>query len=309
MKLKKGLKKNHTPNNIFLEEYLGVLKLEKNLSDNTVSSYNNDISALLNFFEQRNISDFSQVKQSDLNSFFRLLARIGLTGKSAKRYHSSLKGFFKYLFKSSYILKNPFDKIPSPKISKSLPAVLSFNEIDLILSQPDIEDKLGLRDKAMLETFYACGLRISELINLHIADLFFKEEVIRVFGKGSKERIVPVGSSAVKWINKYLMKSRILIERKDKSENILFINFRGNKLSRMGVWKIVKRYTLEADIKKEMHPHTFRHSFATHMLEGGADLRAVQEMLGHSDISTTQIYTHINRDYIKQIHKDFHLRG
>lgn len=309
MKLKKVLKKKHIPNSIFLEEYLGVLKLEKNLSANTISAYDNDISALLNFFDQKNISDFSQVKQSDLNSFFRLLARLGLTGKSAKRYHSSLKGFFKYLFKSNYILKNPFERISAPKISKSLPAVLSFNEIDLILSQPDIEDKLGLRDKAMLETFYACGLRISELINLHIADLFFDEEVIRVFGKGSKERIVPIGSSAIKWINKYLNKSRIIIEKKDKSENILFLNFRGKKLSRMGVWKIVKKYTLAAEIKKEMHPHTFRHSFATHLLEGGADLRAVQEMLGHSDISTTQIYTHINRDYIKQIHKDFHPRG
>lgn len=309
MKLKKTPKQIKSPNKIFLDEYLGILKLEKNLSVNTVSAYGNDISALLNFFDQENISDFSNVKQTHFISFFKLLSKLGLSGKSARRYHSSLKGFFSYLFKSNYILKNPFEKISAPKLSKSLPAVLSFNEIELILSQPEINEKLGLRDKAMLETFYACGLRVSELINLHISDLFFKEEVIRVFGKGSKERIVPIGSSAVKWIRKYLKKSRILIEKKNKSENYLFLNAHGNKLSRMGIWKIVKRYTLDAGIKKEMHPHTFRHSFATHLLEGGADLRAVQEMLGHSDISTTQIYTHIDRDYIKQVHKDYHPRG
>ena len=161
----------------------------------------------------------------------------------------------------------------------------------------------------MLELFYACGTRVSELINIKISDLFFDEDVIRVFGKGSKERIVPIGSSAVKWINKYLKESRILLMKKTKSENYLFLNNRGTKLSRMGVWKIVDRYVKEAGIEKEVHPHTFRHSFATHLLEGGADLRAVQEMLGHADISTTQIYTHIDRDYIKQVHKEFHPRG
>jgi len=160
-----------------------------------------------------------------------------------------------------------------------------------------------------LELLYACGLRVSELINLKISNLFFSEEVIRVFGKGSKERIVPIGSSAVKWINKYLIRSRIILEKKMKSENYLFLNSRGTKLSRMGIWKIVEKYVKETNIKKEVHPHTFRHSFATHLLEGGADLRAVQEMLGHSDISTTQIYTHIDRDYIKQMHRDFHPRG
>lgn len=309
MKLKKAPKLIQNQNKIFLDEYLVVLKLEKNLSVNTVSAYSNDLSALITFLDGKNINDLEQVKQSDLNSFFKLLFKMGLSGKSTRRYHSSLKGFFKYLFKSSYILKNPFEKISAPNYSKNLPAVLAFNEIEMILSQPDTRDKLGLRDKAILETFYACGLRVSELINLHISDLFFEEEVIRVFGKGSKERIVPIGSSAVKWINKYLKKSRILIEKKDKSENILFLNSRGKKFSRMGIWKIVKRYTVEAGIKKEMHPHTFRHSFATHLLEGGADLRAVQEMLGHADISTTQIYTHIDREYIKQVHKDYHPRG
>ena len=161
----------------------------------------------------------------------------------------------------------------------------------------------------MLETFYACGIRVSELITLKISDLFLDEEMIRVFGKGSKERFVPIGSSAIKWVEGYLKNSRPLLEKKAKSQHVLFLNNRGTKLSRMGVWKIVDKYAKLAKIKKEVHPHTFRHSFATHLLEGGADLRAVQEMLGHVDISTTQIYTHIDRDYIKQVHRDYHPRG
>jgi integrase/recombinase XerD len=201
------------------------------------------------------------------------------------------------------------EKISAPKVNKSLPNVLNINEIESILSQPDIEKKLGLRDKALLETFYACGLRVSELIDLKISDLYLSEEMIRVFGKGSKERFVPIGSSAIKWIEEYLKNSRPLLEKKAKSQHVLFLNSRGTKLSRMGVWKIVNKNAASAGIKKEVHPHTFRHSFATHLLEGGADLRAVQEMLGHVDISTTQIYTHIDRDYIKQIHRDFHPRG
>ena len=227
----------------------------------------------------------------------------------AARYFSSLKGFFSYLEKNKYIKKNPIEKITAPKLSKKLPSVLNINEIDSILSQPDTNDKLGLRDKAILELFYACGSRVSELINLKISDLFLDDEVIRVFGKGSKERLIPIGSSAIKWINEYLGKSRSGLMKYSKSGNFVFLNSRGTKLSRMGIWKIIGRYVKEAGIKKEVHPHTFRHSFATHLLEGGADLRAVQEMLGHADISTTQIYTHIDRDYIKQVHKQFHPRG
>jgi integrase/recombinase XerD len=166
-----------------------------------------------------------------------------------------------------------------------------------------------LRDKAILELLYACGTRVSELISLKLSDLFLQDEVIRVLGKGSKERLIPIGSSAIKWVNNYIKNSRPLIMKISKSENHVFLNSRGSKISRMGIWKIIDRYVKEAGIKKEVHPHTFRHSFATHLLEGGADLRAVQEMLGHADISTTQIYTHIDRDYIKQVHKQFHPRG
>jgi len=294
---------------IFLKEYLTVLKLEKNLSDNTVASYRNDIACLIKYLDDDNITDPSQVTYNNIASFFKSLSAAGLSAGSAARYFSSVKGFFNYLLLSHYIKNNPVEKVPPPKLEKNLPGVLSVNEVESVLKLPDVNDSLGLRDKALLELLYACGTRVSELINIKIADLFFDDEIIRVFGKGSKERLIPIGSSAINWVNVYLVKARPLLEKKMKSENILFLNSRGTKLSRMGVWKIVSRYSTEAGITKEVHPHTFRHSFATHLIEGGADLRAVQEMLGHADISTTQIYTHIDRDYIKQVHKQFHPRG
>ncbi len=294
---------------IFLKEYLAHLKLEKNLSVNTVTSYKNDITAFITFLKSNKIDDPSNITSDHISSFFKVLKNLGLAGSSSARYFSSLKGFFLYLLKNKYILKNPIEKISAPKISKKLPGVLDINEVEKILSLPDVKDKLGLRDKAILELFYACGTRVSELLNLKVNDLFLTDEIIRVFGKGSKERLIPIGSSAIKWINEYLKKSRPLLMKKMKSENYLFLNSRSSKLSRMGIWKIIDRYVKEAGITKDVHPHTFRHSFATHLLEGGADLRAVQEMLGHADISTTQIYTHIDRDYIKQVHKQFHPRG
>jgi integrase/recombinase XerD len=294
---------------IFIREYLATLKLERNLAENTVGSYKNDLSTFHNFMNESGISDPSYITSKLLNDFFVLLNKLGLSSRSAARYYSSVKGFFGYLLSSGYIEINPMEKISAPKVSKGLPNVLNINEIEAILSQPDASKKLGLRDKALLETFYACGLRVSELINLKISDLFLSEEMIRVFGKGSKERFVPIGSSAINWIEEYLKNSRPFLEKKAKSQHVLFLNNRGTKLSRMGIWKIVDNYSKLAGIKKEVHPHTFRHSFATHLLEGGADLRAVQEMLGHVDISTTQIYTHIDRDYIKQVHRDYHPRG
>mgnify|MGYP005838557801 CR=1 FL=1 len=294
---------------LFLREYLAHLKLERNLSENTTLSYKNDLTSFINFISDLKVIDPSEVNSDHIVQFFKTLKEIGLSGTSAARYFSSLKGFFSYLTKNNYINKNPIDKISAPKLSKKLPGVLNVFEVDAILSKPAVNDKLGLRDKAMLELFYACGTRVSELINLKLSDLFLKDEIIRVLGKGSKERLIPIGSSAIFWIEEYLKKSRPLLLKKAKSENYLFLNSRGTKISRMGIWKIVERYVKEADINKDVHPHTFRHSFATHLLEGGADLRAVQEMLGHADISTTQIYTHIDRDYIKQIHKQFHPRG
>lgn len=294
---------------LFIREYLGLLKLEKNLSDNTITAYSNDLNAFNSFIEEKNIKDPSEIQPEHIRNFFKLLADIGLSVRSAARYYSSLKGFFGYLIKKEYIMKNPVERVEPPKLGKNLPDVLSVDEVEKILASPDTGNELGLRDKAILEVLYACGVRVSELINLKTSDLLFNDELIRVFGKGSKERLVPIGSSAVKWTTKYLKEGRPILERKSKSFTYVFLNARGTKISRMGIWKIVDFYTRQAGIEKEVHPHTFRHSFATHLLEGGADLRAVQEMLGHADISTTQIYTHIDKDYIKQIHRDFHPRG
>ena len=219
---------------IFIREYLATLKLERNLSDNTIASYKNDLSSLLNFLKDSRVEDPSQINSKLLNDFFGLLTKLGLSSRSSARYYSSVKGFFGYLFSSGYIEINPMEKVSAPKVSKGLPNVLNINEIESILSEPDVSKKLGLRDKALLETFYACGLRVSELINLKISDLFLDEEMIRVFGKGSKERFVPIGSSAINWIDEYLKNSRPLLEKKAKSQHVLFLNNRGTKLSTDG---------------------------------------------------------------------------
>ncbi|MBK7446744.1 MAG: tyrosine recombinase [Ignavibacteria bacterium] len=216
--------------------------------------------------------------------------------------------FFKYLVTDNQISVNPAENFVTPKSSRLLPEVLSIEETELLLSAPDIKEKLGLRDKALMETMYASGLRVSEAINLEISNIYFDEDYLRVFGKGSKERIVPVGKTALNYIQKYMQESRILLKN-NKSFDYLFLNFRGAKLSRMGVLDIIRKHSANAGIKKNVHPHTLRHSFATHLLQGGADIRIIQEMLGHSDISTTQIYTHIDKDYLIEVHKTFHPRG
>lgn len=294
---------------VFLKEYLALLKVEKNLSKNTISSYQNDLNAFINYLEDIEITDFSEVTSQHLSSFFSLLKNLGLNERTSARYFSSIKGFFKYLIRNDYLKANPIEKMKAPKISRKLPSVLTVKEIEALLNAPSIEDKFGIRDKAMLEIFYACGLRVSELINLKIVDLFLKENLIKVIGKGRKERLIPIGSTAIACLENYLTQGRPFLKKNLQSENYVFLNNRGKKFSRMGVWKIVKKYVDLSKLKKEIHPHTFRHSFATHLIEGGADLRSVQEMLGHADISTTQIYTHIDRDYIKKIHKMYHPRG
>ena len=295
--------------NQFLQEYLAYLKLEKNLSIQSVNSYSSDINKFLNYISDQSIADLNTINTKNVSEYFELMRDLGISTSTTSRYLSAVKGFFKYLSSQEYIEKDPVEVLSSRISGRKLPTVLSFLEIEKLLQAPDITDKFGLRDKAILELFYSCGLRVSELINLKISDLYFSDGVIRVLGKGSKQRIIPIGSSAVKWIAEYIKTVRPLFEKKMKSENIIFLNNRGTKLSRMGVWKIVAKYVKIAEIEKEFHPHTFRHSFATHLLEGGADLRAVQEMLGHADISTTQIYTHIDREFVKQMHMDFHPRG
>jgi len=293
----------------FVQEYLVNLKLERNRSDNTIHSYKRDIEKFVEFIKKFHVNDFSQVTIGLITKFFEHQKKIGMKNSTSARYMSALKGFFDYLDGNNYLKENPFEKTVRTQTSRALPVVLSFAEVERILEAPDISDVLGIRDRALLEMLYSSGLRVSELINLKVNDVYFNEEIVRVTGKGNKQRIVPVGSSALFWLDKYLKESRPLLMKNIKSENYLFLSKRSTKLTRMSVWKIVSKYVKMANIKKEVHPHTFRHSFATHLLEGGADLRAVQEMLGHVDISTTQIYTHVNRDYVSQVHKDYHPRG
>lgn len=293
----------------FVKEFISILRYEKNLSDNTALSYQSDLKMFLEFLNTKEITDYNDISANTLAEFFNEQRKASLSNTTTARYMTTFKKFFAFLEENKFIEKNPTAMIGKVKLARKLPSVLSFDEIEKILNAPNIEESGGLRDKAILELFYSSGLRVSELINLKTNDLYFEEEVVRVFGKGSKERIVPIGSSAIYWVKEYLTKTRPIFEKKDKSGGIIFLNKRGTKLSRMSIWKIVDRYAKEAGLQKEIHPHLFRHSFATHLLEGGADLRAVQEMLGHSDISTTQIYTHVDRQYIKQIHKDHHPRG
>lgn len=293
----------------FIKEFISILRFEFNLADNTALSYQSDLTLFVKFIAEQGVSDLNQITHQNIAEFFEQQRKNNLATATTARYMTSLKKFFQYLEDNHYIQKNPTLAFGKVKLGRKLPTVLSYDEVEKILNCPIVSDVAGLRDKAMLELLYSSGLRVSELINAKISDLMITDEVIRVLGKGSKERIVPLGSVAIKWINNYLINSRPFLRKENKSNNYVFLNKRGNKLSRMGVWKIIDRYAKEAKITKEVHPHTFRHSFATHLLEGGADLRAIQEMLGHSDISTTQIYSHIDRQFIKEEHTEHHPRG
>ena len=295
--------------------FLNYLRNDRSLSENTISSYSLDIDKFFSYSEDIcMITEIQKITEDTVTGFLGYINRSGnkldekYSARTVSRFISSLKSFFKYLVTDNQISVNPAENFVTPKSSRLLPEVLSIEETELLLSAPDIKEKLGLRDKALMETMYASGLRVSEAINLEISNIYFDEDYLRVFGKGSKERIVPVGKTALNFIQKYMKESRILLKN-NKSFDYLFLNFRGAKLSRMGVLDIIRKHSANAGIKKNVHPHTLRHSFATHLLQGGADIRIIQEMLGHSDISTTQIYTHIDKDYLIEVHKTFHPRG
>ncbi|PKL81294.1 MAG: site-specific tyrosine recombinase XerD [Ignavibacteriae bacterium HGW-Ignavibacteriae-4] len=292
-----------------LKAFLYYIELEKGLAENTILSYNNDLTRLIEFTYDNGVSYYQEISLELLENFFNQLYELGLNNSSRARYLSAIRELFKYLNYKKIIPDNKTEKLDLPKSSRKIPEVLSFHEISLILDSIDIHTHLGIRDRAMLETLYASGLRVSELTGVKERDILFDEGIIRVFGKGSKERIVPIGSSALQFIKQYLSEVRFHIKNSNKHAEELFLNSRGGKLSRMGIWKIIDKYVKMTNIEKNVHPHTFRHSFATHLLEGGADLRSVQEMLGHSDISTTQIYTHIDNQYLKEIHNSFHPRA
>ena len=292
-----------------VSRFLLFLELERSLSPNTIQSYTFDLQKFSDFLYGLNVEGFEIVEESHIEKY---LAQLKKEHKatSVARMLSALRQFYEFLIDTgNYNIKlNPLEFFDSPKLGRKLPDVLTVEEIDSILNQPEVNTPLGLRDKTILEAMYACGLRVSEVLSLKTSNILFNDEVVRVIGKGSKERIVPVASSTLEWIKLYLEKSRITLA-KPYSEDHLFLNWRGRKLSRMAIWDIINKYSKMAKVNKQIHPHIFRHSFATHLLEGGADLRSIQEMLGHADISTTQIYTHVDISYLKQVHKEFHPRG
>lgn len=295
--------------------FINYLKLEKSLSDNTVNSYVFDLKLFTTYLEENTeIKLIKEISEKTLIDFITYLGNRlnkrekNYSEKSIYRMISVLKSFFKFLVIEDLLDDNPAENLDTPKVSRLLPSVLTIDEVNKILETVDTSIKLGLRDRAILETMYASGLRVSEVVNLEINNIFFDDGFLRIFGKGSKERIVPIGKSALNFIEKYYNDERNLLKNKN-SQNFIFLNFRGKKMTRMSVWNIVKKYSTLAGIKKEIHPHTLRHTFATHLLEGGADIRIIQEMLGHSDISTTQIYTHIDKEYLIEIHKTFHPRA
>jgi len=234
---------------------------------------------------------------------------MGLGASSLARNLSSIRSFHLFLIGEDIVKEDPSVHVEGPKLRRYLPSVLTFEEVDSICNIIKTTDSFGLRDRAMIEVLYACGLRISELLSLLVREIYFQETFIRIIGKGSKQRLIPISSRALEWLKKYLDEGRPYLDKYRRAEGVAFLSTRGTALSRMGFWKILQKYTTACGIRKEIHPHTFRHSFATHLLEGGADLRAVQEMLGHADISTTQIYTHLDRTYLQQEYRDFHPRA
>lgn len=291
-----------------IKNFKSYLILEKGLSDNTVKSYDSDLKRFAEFLAMSAVKSFQMATAEDISQFLVLLHEAGLNNTSKARYLSTLRSFYKYLLINKKIEEDITESVDVPKIGRKLPDTLSYLEVEKILAAPDTESLAGIRDKAILEVMYACGLRVSELTGLSAKDIIIDSEIVRVFGKGSKERIVPIGSVALEWIAKYIAEVRPKFIKMNNLNETLFLNQKGGKLTRMAIWKFIDKYTKLAMIEKKVHPHTFRHSFATHLIEGGADLRAVQEMLGHSDISTTQIYTHLDRDFIKSVHKSYHPR-
>jgi integrase/recombinase XerD len=290
------------------QAFFNFLTVEKNVSENTASSYRNDLNRYAAFLERCGLSSATKVTEQQISAFLQHLTNAGLSPRTVARTFSAVRGFHRFLLSEGWTEGDPTLNLKPPKRSKALPEVLSLEEIDAILAQPDVSTRLGIRDRAILEVMYATGIRVSELINLKQSDLLFEEELLLVFGKGSKERLVPIGKSAREWVRTYQRECRLHIAKPHRSRDYLFLNARGGRITRRAIWDLVAKYAKAAGIQRQVHPHTFRHSFATHLLERGADLRAVQEMLGHADISTTQIYTHIDREYLKQIHRDHHPR-
>ncbi len=292
----------------WLEGFRDFLALEAGHSANTVESYLRDLRRMGEFATSRGIRDPDRITRSLLRDFIYLLKDLGLSAASIRRSVSAMRTYYGFLAGEGRVKDDPSDRLESPRRGRTLPETLSVPEVEALLASPTLEHPLAWRDRALLELAYGAGLRVSELCGLGLTDLLLAENLVRIFGKGGKERLVPIGRSVIGAASVYLHQMRPELDR-GRSKGRVLLNARGEPLSRVGAWGVVRRATERAGIKKRVTPHTLRHSFATHLLEGGADLRAVQEMLGHADLSTTQIYTHVDREYLRSVHKQFHPRG
>ncbi len=288
-----------------IDLFLDALWVESGLSDNTLAAYGSDLRIFSKWLKNKSAVE---AEESDIASFMESRYKLGIGSRSAARFLSSLKRFYGYLYREGRLTSDPTELIEAPHIGRTLPDSLSETDVDLLLEAPEITDALGFRDKVMLELLYATGLRVSELIALKFDQVNFRQGFVRVTGKGNKERLVPVGEQAMEWLEQYMqgMRLDILAERQS---DFLFVTKRGSGMTRQAFWHIIKRYAKKAGIEKHLSPHTLRHAFATHLLNHGADLRVVQLLLGHSDLSTTQIYTYVAQERLKQLHQEFHPRG
>lgn len=289
------------------QQYLDYLIIEKGLSENSLTSYATDLAQFLSFLEKNHINRLDQVDTTVILAWMVALAQNGLGAKSRARHLISVRGLFKYLVNEQHLPSNPVKGVDIPKTGLSLPKIMTVEQISVLLETPDTRKPRELRNAAMMELMYGAGLRVSELIHLALQDINLEGGFVRVMGKGSKERMIPIGSHARQMTQRWLADARPSLLKAIPS-SYLFVARAGKPMTRQSFWKIIKKYTLAAGLQPTITPHTLRHSFATHLLEGGADLRSVQTMLGHSDISTTQIYTHISRDYLKKMHEKYHPR-
>lgn len=292
----------------YVERFDDFIALEQGASVQTSKAYKLDIARFVTYARVKGAASPTDIGAKSLREYVYHLKDLGLAPASIRRNVSAVRSYFKFLLGEGHVVRDPSERLETPKRWRTLPEVLGVEEVEKLLAAPSLDEPLAFRDRAMLELAYGAGLRVSEWISLGVRDVMLQDHLVRVFGKGAKERLVPIGRRAIGAIAIYLRELRPSLE-KGQGEGALFLNSRGRPLSRMGAWKILRKYVDQAGITKPVSPHTLRHSFATHLLEGGADLRAVQEMLGHVDISTTQIYTHIDREYLRSVHKQFHPRA
>jgi integrase/recombinase XerD len=290
-----------------IEQFMEYLAMEQGSAPLTQAAYRGDLERFVQFARMKGAAGPLDVSPQTLRDFMYYLKDLGLAPSSIRRGVSALRTYFRFLAADGHVLRDPTEKLELPRRWRTLPGVLTVDDVSKLLEQPRSEDPMGYRDRAMLELAYGCGLRVSEWVTLAVKDVQLQEGFVRVVGKGEKERLVPLGRDAIRWLAAYLNLQRVTLEHGEGAGR-LFLSARGRPLTRMAAWRILRKYVVRAGIKRRVTPHTLRHSFATHLLEGGADLRAVQEMLGHADISTTQLYTHVDREYLRGVHRQFHPR-